>query len=39
VPIAEDPLEALGAEFAGVERSSEEPEGRARETALDEAGR
>ncbi len=39
VPIAEDPLEALRAEFAGVERSSEELEGRARETALDEAGR
>lgn len=39
VPIADDPLEALREEFAGVEKSADELREEARETALDEAGR
>lgn len=39
VPIADDPLSALRAEFADVDKSAEELREEARETAIDEAGR
>jgi bifunctional DNA-binding transcriptional regulator/antitoxin component of YhaV-PrlF toxin-antitoxin module len=39
IPISDDPLEALRAEFADVEETAEEMRDRARETAVDEAGR
>lgn len=39
VPVAEDPLAELREEFADVEGSSEELRERARESAVDEAGR
>lgn len=39
VPISEDPLAALRAEFADVEKSAEELREEARKEALDSAGR
>jgi bifunctional DNA-binding transcriptional regulator/antitoxin component of YhaV-PrlF toxin-antitoxin module len=39
IPISDDPLEALRAEFADVEETAEELRDGARETAVDEAGR
>ncbi len=39
IPLADDPLDALREEFADVDRSADELRERARETALDEAGR
>lgn len=39
VPVADDPLEALRDEFAGVEKSADELREGARDAALDEAGR
>jgi bifunctional DNA-binding transcriptional regulator/antitoxin component of YhaV-PrlF toxin-antitoxin module len=39
IPIAEDPLDALRDEFAGVEKSADELREEARKAALDEAGR
>lgn len=39
VPVADNPLEALRDEFAGVEKSAIELRDEARETTLDEAGR
>lgn len=39
VPIADDPLDALRAEFSEVEKSAEELREGARDTALNEAGR
>jgi bifunctional DNA-binding transcriptional regulator/antitoxin component of YhaV-PrlF toxin-antitoxin module len=39
IPVAEDPLDALRDEFGDVESTSDELRERARETALDEAGR
>jgi bifunctional DNA-binding transcriptional regulator/antitoxin component of YhaV-PrlF toxin-antitoxin module len=39
VPVAADPLDALRAEFAEVEKSTDELRERARETGLEEAGR
>jgi len=39
IPIAEDPLDALRAEFDDVEQTAEELRQEAREAALDEAGR
>jgi len=39
VPIADDPLSALRAEFAEVEKSAEELRNEAREAAIEEAGR
>ncbi|NUC71963.1 AbrB/MazE/SpoVT family DNA-binding domain-containing protein [Haloterrigena sp. SYSU A558-1] len=39
VPVADDPLEALRDEFAGVEKSADKLREEAREAALDEAGR
>lgn len=39
IPIADDPLDALRAEFADVEKTAEELREEARKTALDEAGR
>ncbi|UTF54576.1 AbrB/MazE/SpoVT family DNA-binding domain-containing protein [Natronosalvus rutilus] len=39
IPIADDPLEALRDEFAGVEKTTSELREEAREAALDEAGR
>lgn len=39
IPVAEEPLEALRDEFADVEMSVEELRDRARDRALDEAGR
>ncbi|WP_336133347.1 AbrB/MazE/SpoVT family DNA-binding domain-containing protein [Natronomonas amylolytica] len=39
IPIADDPLDALRAEFSGVEKSAEELREGARDAALDEAGR
>ena len=39
IPLADDPLEALREEFADVDRSADELRERAREAALDEAGR
>ena len=39
IPIADDPLGALRDEFEDVEETAEELRERARETALDEAGR
>lgn len=38
IPIESDPLEALRAEFADVEKTAEELRQDARRTALDEAG-
>lgn len=38
VPVAEEPLEALRDEFAGVDATVEELREEAREAALDEAG-
>jgi bifunctional DNA-binding transcriptional regulator/antitoxin component of YhaV-PrlF toxin-antitoxin module len=39
IPIEDDPLEALRAEFSDVEKTAEELRQDARETAIDEAGR
>ena len=39
IPVAEDPLDALRDEFAGVEKTASELRDEAREAALDEAGR
>jgi len=39
IPIAEDSLDALRAEFDDVEQTAEELRAEAREAALDEAGR
>ena len=39
IPVAEDPLDALRDEFAGVEKTADELHDEAREAALDEAGR
>ncbi|MFB6138369.1 MAG: AbrB/MazE/SpoVT family DNA-binding domain-containing protein [Halobacteriaceae archaeon] len=39
IPVAENPLDALQDEFAGVEKTAEELRTEAREAALDEAGR
>lgn len=39
IPVADDPLDALRDEFSDVEKTAEELRERARETALDEAGR
>ena len=39
VPVEDDPLDALRAEFADVEKSAEELRQEARSAALDEAGR
>lgn len=39
IPIDEDPLEALRAEFADVEKSATELRDAARDASLDEAGR
>lgn len=39
VPVSEDPLEALREEFSDVDESAAELRERAREAALDEAGR
>lgn len=39
LPVAEDPLGALGDEFEDIERTAEELRKEAREAALDEAGR
>ena len=39
IPVAEDPLDALRDEFAGVEKTADELRNEAREAALDEAGR
>ena len=38
IPVADDPLDALRDEFAGVEKTAEELREEAREAALDEAG-
>ena len=39
IPVAEDPLDALRAEFEGVEKTANDLREEAREEALDEAGR
>lgn len=39
IPVADDPLDALRDEFSDVEKTADELRERARETALDEAGR
>lgn len=39
IPVAEDPLDALRDEFAGVEKTVDELREEAREAAFDEAGR
>jgi len=39
IPVAEDPLDALRNEFAGVEKAADGLREEAREAALDEAGR
>ena len=39
IPVAEDPLDALRDEFAGVEKTASGLRDEAREAALDEAGR
>ncbi|GAA0716866.1 bifunctional DNA-binding transcriptional regulator/antitoxin component of YhaV-PrlF toxin-antitoxin module [Halorubrum trapanicum] len=39
IPVAEDPLDALRDEFAGVEKTADELREEAREAAFDEAGR
>lgn len=39
IPIADDPLDALRDEFAGVEKNASELRDEARRDALDEAGR
>ena len=39
IPVAEDPLDALRDEFAGVEKTADELRNEAREAALDKAGR
>lgn len=39
IPVAEDPLDALRDEFAGIEKTASELREEAREAALDEAGR
>ena len=39
IPLANDPLDALRNEFAGVEKTADELREEAREAALDEAGR
>lgn len=39
IPVAEDPLDALQNEFAGIEKTASELREEAREAALDEAGR
>jgi bifunctional DNA-binding transcriptional regulator/antitoxin component of YhaV-PrlF toxin-antitoxin module len=39
VPVAEEPLDALRDEFEGVDASASELRERARESALDDAGR
>ncbi|EMA57237.1 AbrB/MazE/SpoVT family DNA-binding domain-containing protein [Halorubrum lipolyticum] len=39
IPVADDPLDALRDEFADVEKTADELRERAREAAVDEAGR
>lgn len=39
IPVADDPLEALRAEFADVDKTADELRAAARDAALDEAGR
>ena len=39
IPVADDPLDALRDEFAGVEKTADELREAAREAAFDEAGR
>ncbi|WP_017344407.1 AbrB/MazE/SpoVT family DNA-binding domain-containing protein [Halorubrum sp. T3] len=39
IPVAEDPLDALRDEFAGVEKTADELREEAREAAFNEAGR
>lgn len=39
IPVADDPLDALRDEFADVEKTAGELRARAREAAVDEAGR
>lgn len=39
IPVADDPLDVLREEFAGVDKSADELREEARETALNEAGK
>jgi len=39
IPVADDPLDALRQEFAGVEKTADELRENGRDTALDAAGR